>query len=232
MKTEDFNRMLRSARDMLARYHEGVTFDPATVHWAQELTAANPVDKRRPTPKTDKLMDLFVDPVARKNGLTFVEMAAMLGEKEDVNSARVKLVSKLCMQRKMFSARDGRCARYFVTGAERDAWRGTPKAKPEQAPKIPRLAKTARPRQHVKRPIEAQQIPQALFNPKTPKVAPPASGSVFIPSAPSPTIDPNDPRIQRAQTPKGRFEVTEADLHHRTFSASKPGTNPLTGRPW
>lgn len=237
MNIPQFNAMLRSARDMLARYHAGAEFDPETVKWAQALTAANPVDKRRPSPMRDRALALFEDPQHRATGLTVRRIAELAHvEPKTVNDIN---------HRGMLHKGAGYPPLYFLTAEAAAA--SMPPPKPEKQPKIPRLAKTPRPRQHVKReidlvtteshaakvlkrPTKAQQIPQAMFKPKKPAVPPLASGSVFIP--PSPTIDPNDPRIQRAPTPKGQFEVTEADLKIRIFGGTVPGTNPMTGRAW
>ena len=129
-------------------------------------------------------------------------------------------------------------------------------------PAIPRLATTPRPRQHVKRepelvrldhgvvdgsagkvlkrPTKAQQIPATLFAPKTANArVNPDQGGAWAPkpkaATPSPTIDPNDERIQRgtAYTHDPRYQCAPNERPFGAgFSAMPIGYSPVTGRPW
>jgi hypothetical protein len=121
MKTEDFNRMLRSARDLLAKYHEGVTFDETTISWAQELTAANPVDKRRPTPKTDVVLALFDLSEAARDGLTCAQIGAQLPEQSsrDMASLLYNLTHKKLLW--LHRPKGSKCCSYYATERARDA---------------------------------------------------------------------------------------------------------------
>jgi hypothetical protein len=124
MNIEAFNRMLRSARDLLAKYHEGVTFDPATVQWAQELVAANPTDKRRSSPLRDAVLALFdVDPLRKSTGMTSGEMAGLVGlTTKDLAANLYHMVHGACPILWAHQPRGARWAQHFDTAAARDAF--------------------------------------------------------------------------------------------------------------
>ena len=81
MRTEDFNHMLRAARALLDGDTEGI--DPKTAEWAKQLVSANPVEKRRPTPKRDQIFKMFEDdPALAASGATIAKMRERTNSKE------------------------------------------------------------------------------------------------------------------------------------------------------
>lgn len=153
MNTTQFNAMHAVATDLLARYHAGAEFDEHTVRWAQALIAGNPTPKRRPTPVADKVLELLAD---HPEGLTSRVIA-------DTTQVNEKAISSMLRRGDIHKTLSLFPPLYFTSAAAADAYKPPPK--PEKPPKIPRLAKTPRPREHVKKPEPIELSPaRKAFN--------------------------------------------------------------------
>lgn len=238
MNSKDFNAMLAAARAMLKTHREGVKLDEHAVKWAQALVVANPTDKRRPSPMRDCILEMFEG--REGSGLRRDDISASMHPLPGPANLAAMLHDMthrepvyLWMHRRKGQTR----GRYYVTRKARDDAADADAASLSLAlearakERAARLAKNdaafaarAVAKAQEKAQKKAESKPRYATTRKT------ASGSAGSP--PSPTIAPNDPRIQRAVTPRGRYEVTEADLQSRIFTGTALGTNPMTGRAW
>lgn len=237
MNSAKFNAMLKAARELLRLYHAGTETDPHVVRWAQELTAANPTEKRRPSPLRDTILAQFDG----RDGLSREQIAAgITGKTErDIASALHDMSHREPRYLWMHRHKGHKCGRYYTSQAARDAAardehaalaaalelaerRRQQKIAKVEANRVARAEKrkAAKPAQSAKQPKKPEPIELAparkAFNgavatfkerptltaPKTTNArVNPDQGMPWAPKpkaeTPSPTIDPNDERIQR-----------------------------------
>lgn len=271
MNSAKFNAVLKAAREILRLYHAGTETDPHVVRWAQELTAANPALKRRPSPLRDTILAQFDG----RDGLSRDEIAAgITGKTErDIASALHDMSHREPRYLWMHRHKGHKCGRYYTSQAARDS-----AAKDEHAALAAALELAERKRQQKLAKVEANRVARAekrkAANPPivpvkkadpieltparkafngavstfkarltTPKTANarvnPDQGGAWAPKpkaqTPSPTIDPNDKRIQRGTpyTHDARYQCAPNERPFGAgFSAMPIGYSPVTGRPW